>query len=458
MKRLHLDLLHDDDGEDGLASQYRFQFLTDAEAAPTDGRPTQWFRVSEVLHFPNGGPAMMAWIRKNGLAEDENAYDRLHALYHAVVERESMNAYQEDGQDPNTVLDIFVRVNSGGTTLSYSDLLLSMATNQWLERDARHEVHQLVEELDDTGLGLTRDNVLKTALVLIDLTDIRFNVANFTSANMAELEKQWTGVRKAMLLAARLLRSFGFTARTLSANNVVIPIAYYLYRREATRNYLTASSTKPDRNAIKTWVLRSLVKRGIWGSGSDTLLSRLREVIRQTPVNVGWPADAIESAMDRMGKTLSFSAAEISELADLQYNSARTFAVLAFLYPGLDLSQEFHEDHIFPRSEFTAARLRKHEVPEDRRPAYVDAVNGLANLQLLQGPVNIGKKDAWPWDWLKSPEFTSEAERENYRARNDLDLLPETFDGFLDFYRARSERLEKRLRALLGVEDPTATR
>jgi hypothetical protein len=44
----------------------------------------------------------------------------------------------------NKVLDIFVRVNSAGTTLSYSDLLLSMATNQWKDLDAREEVRSLL--------------------------------------------------------------------------------------------------------------------------------------------------------------------------------------------------------------------------------------------------------------------------------------------------------------------------
>ena len=42
-----------------------------------------------------------------------------------------MNYFLVTDQDPDKVLEIFVRVNSGGTTLSYSDLLLSMATNQW---------------------------------------------------------------------------------------------------------------------------------------------------------------------------------------------------------------------------------------------------------------------------------------------------------------------------------------
>jgi hypothetical protein len=53
--------------------------------------------------------------------------------------------------DADKVLDIFVRVNSGGTTLSYSDLLLSMATNQWQHLDAREEVRGLVQELNNGG-------------------------------------------------------------------------------------------------------------------------------------------------------------------------------------------------------------------------------------------------------------------------------------------------------------------
>lgn len=458
VKRLHLDLLRGGDDED-LDVRFRFRFLTAAEAAPAEGAPTGWYRVSQILKLANSGPAMVGWLRQNGLLEDERAYDRLHALYHAVCEREAMNAYQEDGQDPNTVLDIFVRVNSGGTKLSYSDLLLSMATNQWTELDARQEVRNLVDDLNGSAreMSFSRDNVLKTALVLIDVPDIRFNVANFTRANMAELEKQWGGVRNAMLLASRLLANFGFTARTLTANSVIIPLAYYLYRRGATESYLTGGAHAADRDAIRTWVLRSLVKRGIWGSGLDGVLARQREAIRSTPVAAGWPTEALEAAMAPIGKSLTFSAAEISELAHLQYNSPRTFAVLALLYPGLNLAEQFHEDHVFPRARFSAAQLRRHGVPEDQRAAYGEAVNSLANLQLLRGPVNIAKKDSWPWEWLNSEAFHSAPAREQYVVQNDLDLLPESFDGFLKFCAARGDRLEQRLRSLLGVVESDQT-
>lgn len=154
------------------------------------------------------------------------------------------------------------------------------------------------DEVAYREMAFTRDNVPTTALVLIDVPDVRFNVANFTQANMAVLEKQWIGVRNAMLLASRLLSTFGFTARTLTANSVIIPLAYYLYRRGAGESYLTSSSASTaDRDVMRTWVLRSLVKRGIWGSGLDGLLARQRQAIRSAAIGAGWPSDALEVAM-----------------------------------------------------------------------------------------------------------------------------------------------------------------
>lgn len=42
--------------------------------------------------------------------------------------------------------------------------------------------------------------------------------------------------------------------------------------------------------------------------------------------------------MVALGKSLQFGPEEVEELLDLRYSEARTFAVLALLYPGLNLS------------------------------------------------------------------------------------------------------------------------
>jgi hypothetical protein len=65
--------------------------------------------------------------------------------------------------------------------------------------------------------------------------------------------------------------------------------------------------------------------------------------------------------------------------------------------------------------------------------------------------VNIEKTNMWPWEWLASEPFPSKVAREHYVVQNDLDLLPESIDRFLEFYAARRARIERRLRNLLGV-------
>ena len=67
------------------------------------------------------------------------------------------------------MLDIFIRVNSQGETLSQSDLLMSIATAQWSpENDAREQIPATVSRVNEVGRGFSfnRDNVLKAGLML----------------------------------------------------------------------------------------------------------------------------------------------------------------------------------------------------------------------------------------------------------------------------------------------------
>lgn len=232
-KRLFLNLLNGPD-VDELGMAFDFRFLTDDEAERVDGMPDNWFLVSKVLQLANSGPALFAELKERDLVGDETPFNNLYSLYHAVRETPIINAFCEESQDMNKVLGIFVRVNSGGTVLSYSDLLLSIATNQWESLDAREKVQELVKELNaiSGGFNFSKDLVLKSGLVLIDLPDIRFQVGNFTQANMSLLEARWAEVRSSLIAAAELVGSFGFTERTLTADSVLIPIAYYIRHRE----------------------------------------------------------------------------------------------------------------------------------------------------------------------------------------------------------------------------------
>lgn len=456
VKRLYLNLVDEPDDEE-LGTKYDLRFLADREAAPADGEADKWFRVGAILDLANSGPAIMRELEKRGIAGSVDAFQRLFDLYEAVRMLKPMNYFLVTDQDADKVLEIFVRVNSGGTPLSYSDLLLSMATNQWQELDAREEVRSLVSELNSNAgrqFSFTKDVVLKTALTITDV-DLRFKVSNFTQTNMAKVEEGWPQIEGALLRAATLLQQFGYSERNLTANSVIVPIAYYLHLRGAGDSYLDSTADAADRLALQRWVTRSLVKRGIWGSGLDTLLTRIRDVLRTNSTN-GFPVAAVEEAMAAVGKSLAFDNAEIDELLNLKYAGQRTFSVLSVLYPGLDLSKRFHEDHIFPKSRFSKKKLLDAGVPFDRIDDYLAAVNLLPNLQLLAGTANIEKQDGLPAEWIDTA-FPSEDKRATYLAENDLDGLPLDLADFTAFFEQRKQRIRTRLLATLGAAPGSLT-
>ncbi len=451
-RRLYLNLLEDPDHEE-LSLRYDLRFLTDPEAQSAPGQPANWYRVGEVLQLANSGPALLDALRTRDIdLNDQGAYQRLYALYEALRVTKPINYYLEASQDADKVLDIFVRVNSGGTTLSYSDLLLSMATNQWEDLDAREEVRALVQELNTGGsreFSFSKDVVLKTALMVAGI-DLRFQVTNFTRDNMKKVEGSWSTTRAALLRAATLLSRFGLSTRSLTADSVVIPVAYFFASKGLDDSYLDSSSAASDRAQLQQWVNRSLMKRGIWGSGLDTTLGRIRQAI-DAHDGAGFPVEAVQAEMAGIGKSLDFEATEVDELLELKYGGQRTFPVLAMLYPGLDLSKAFHEDHVFPKSRFTRKRLAEAGVAAEDIETFIDAVNRLPNLQLLPGQANVEKQAVLPSDWL-AQAFTSEEQRQMYVAQNDLQLLPGTVSEFMTFYEARKARLRERLQQRLGVK------
>jgi len=285
-------------------------------------------------------------------------------------------------------------------------------------------------------------------LVLTDIGNVGFKVENFDEKNMTVLEERWPEVRRALHLAVRLLAAFGYSGQNLRAASVLLPIAYYLRQLDPGDRYLTVAAFSVDRRSIQTWLAKSLLKSsGIWGSGLDTLLTHLRDTIREHG-RERFPAGELERQMARRGKSLLFEEEEIQELLDLEYGKAQTFSLLTLLFPFVNLQDHFHADHIFPRSRFRTAALRKAGVPEARVPEYREMRDRIANLQLLAGAANIEKQDRLPAEWLREMHPESDR-RATYCEQHLLGEVPEQMDEFQSFYDSRRERLRVQLVNLL---------
>lgn len=433
--------------ENEFGMKYDFRMLAEKDQGAKGD--AYWLPV-QTLYSMASLADLMAMVADREIGNHKMASKMLGDLYGVIHQTPLLYVYEEEDQDIEKVLDIFIRVNSGGTTLSYSDLLLSIATAQWDELDARDAIYKLIDELNEYGFRFSKDVVLKAALVLIGVADVGFKVRNFNRANMAALQEQWGSVRASLQVASGLLSDFGLTDATLTANSVLVPVAYYVHRRALDQSYRTASKHAADRQDLKTWTSRSLAKQGVWGSGLDTLLRDLRSVIDQHGEQ-RFPVDPIYSAMAARGKALTFSPEEVEELLDLRYGQGRTFAVLAMLFPHVDARNIHHVDHVFPRSllDAKASGLERAEAQEVE-----NLRDGLPNLQLLEGSVNISKSDIPPALWAE--QTYPGAALDAYLDRNALPPLPAKSAEFTEWYWLRREVLRGRLEQVLGLASGSA--
>jgi hypothetical protein len=455
-RTLHLDLCAEprqaDDRAEDLA--YRLAFLTpeDAAAQESPDGEVRWYPVSEVMGIAEEDFA----VRLNetlidlGIPGHRVALNALNRLWQAVHAKPHVSYFLETAQDLDRVLNIFIRVNREGESLSKSDLLMSIATAQW-RRDARQEIPATVRRINEVapGFAFTRDNVLKAGLVLAGISDIGFTARTFDRENMSRLEAAWDEVTDTLYRAVELLASFGLSRSSISANMVLIPVAHYLHRRGLTDRYLTSTADREDRERVRDWVVRSLLRPGVWGSGLDTLLGRVRRAIDEAGAQE-FPSARVETEMAALGKSLVFDEGLVEALADVAYGDQATVPLLSILFGHVDTGQPFHVDHVFPRARLTARRLLDAGVGEldAERIARVER-DRLANLQLLAGPENIGKSDQLPLAWA-AERYRGDDALATYLERNDLVGLPEDIEAFPTFYAARRERLVARLTSVLG--------
>jgi hypothetical protein len=160
-RTLRLNLLGSKEiDEDGI--MYRFRFLSDDQVARDEG--AHWFKVGDILATEDVIDLNDMLVDAGFTGESlKGALRLLSRLYRVVHTDPLIHYYEEETQDVERVLNIFIRLNAGGTVLSYSDLLLSIAVAQWKTIDARSEIHRLVDELNriPKGFNFSQDFVLK---------------------------------------------------------------------------------------------------------------------------------------------------------------------------------------------------------------------------------------------------------------------------------------------------------
>ena len=317
--RLYLNLLKPPIPNDENPEELAHDFLFREEGETTESPEKLWYPVGRILDFEDAEDAKSDMRQTlSGFSEEAQAnanrlIGRLHNRIHTTLVG---NYYREKSQDYDKVLQIFVRANSAGQPLAYSDLLLATATAKWDTLDARSEIHNFTDLLNETGTGYKfgKDFVLKACLYLCESLPIQYKVKNFSKPNLLTIESNWESIKETLAVTVRLISRFGFQAKNIVAPLALLPIAFYLQKR-GNPNFDKSSSVEDAEAqiAIRKWFVFATLKNAFGGS-SDTTLTRLRQILMKA--GSMFPAEEMYRSL---GIEPSLSDAEMERMLEYQY-------------------------------------------------------------------------------------------------------------------------------------------
>ncbi|RVY33750.1 DUF1524 domain-containing protein [Helicobacter pylori] len=414
---MYLNLKHQPN-MDNPEDNYEFEFHA---KKPENDKNHFWFKVGDILELKS----VINYAREHELDGEESAL--LENLKNAFCTEKLISFFEETEKNLNKVLNIFIRVNSGGVKLSYSDLLMSILTASF-SSDIREKMNELVDTLKDKGFSnMGQDQVLKTCLLLIG-KDTTFELKNFNKKNIKEIEYNWEKITESIYNAAELLENFGYVGYLGSAY-ILSSLAYFYF--------LNSKMNENDKEQALKFVRNAQIT-SYFSSTTDTKLSAIAHSIKEARTfeafnhnlakHQTWPLKITNDAIEEM---MCYS------------NRALVFPILQILYPNLNCkTTTFHIDHIYPKSKFNG---KNKKLDKD----FYECENHLYNLQLLEGQENSAKKDKDPEVWLKE-EYKDERAIEEYKERNYIDpTLKLEWENIKDFREKREKAIIKKLKEVL---------
>lgn len=469
----------DDDDVVSIEEQnFEFRFLSEesaktsvsrrveaGEGIPEGEEPMYWMKVGQVLSWKNEPEfdRIVDELQRSALTDSQKqAFETnkrfirrgLDILHTRIHRDELINYFEVAKHDLEDILKIFVRVNSGGTVLSKTDLLFSTIVATW--DDGRDQIEGLLKRINAKGDGFSFGNeyLMRCCLVLTD-GPVIYKVNSFKSENVSRIRTEWPQIATAVEKTVDLLTEFGFSSSSLTSQNATLILAYYIYKG--------GDLSRESKSGMRKYLVHSLLN-GIYGSSQDQLISDLRGAFRLAVDGNGkgtsfvgrfkqFSFDEVLKIRLPQQKSLAVSEEDIERFLAVK-KSATSFWILSLLYPHLRLEDVmFHQDHIHPAARFEDSNFEAMGIPKDEWQAWLECRDCLPNLQLMEGKQNSAKNAAPFKNWF---EAMSPAHQTAFATSNFLP--PEVgleFENFMDFYRRRKDALRRELKTVLAMSETT---
>lgn len=429
---------------------YEFKFKKDSDTNKLrvyiDGDTGyKWLKVSEIDPLYASGDEIGDYF--NEVVFERNERQIINRLKKVIFTDLIITYYEEDDPTPDKAVKIFTRINSGGTFLSFSNIVFSQIVSNWANKNAKEEINDLIDDIQTKGFEIDLDYIVKSFLFLYHKS-IKTEISSFNVVFCNLIESNWDNISACIKSLFDLLRSFGLNSFNLTSKNATIPILYYLYHKNIYSDFVNKVAYEKDRKDIKKWLLAVLLKRA-FGSSTDGVLSQIRKAFTAdiTASYLDPKKNFEDLKLDSFIKGYGIVDEEVlEELLATQKDDKYAFAILSLLYPNLDYkNNNFHKDHLH------ADKLYINLSDELKQKYPFKSYNSIVNLQMLDKNENESKSKKPLKQWVEE-----ECEENGYDPKKflkdhsipDVNLELENFD---EFYTKRKELLKKELRKLLNV-------
>jgi len=432
--RLYLNLLKTPIPDEENPEELTYQFEFREGNILSNNEKELWYQTGRILDFGDAEDAKediekrISHLPEKLQGNAKRLIGCLHARIHTIP---VINYYEEKSQDYDKVLTIFVRANSAGKELEYSDLLLATATAKWKNLDARKEIHDFTDHINDFGPGYSfgKDFILKGSLYLTEDLPIQYRVKNFNKPNLLKIENNWETIKTYISTTVRLVSKYGFNSKNIVAPLSLLPISFFLMKK-GNNTFDKSSEINDVQNQIKIrkWLIFAILKNAFGGS-SDTKLKNIRDIFTRLASYSTFPLKEINK---ELGIESKFSDDEIEEILTNNYQGRYTYLVLSLLYPDREWKDSvFHEDHIYPQSEFQVGKLRSRGYDDQKIQRYRTYYNTILNLQLITDSENLSKSSTPFEEWISMRD-------EDFKRRHHIpEMECYDFDSFEDFIQKR---------------------
>ena len=364
----------------------------------------------------------------------------------------NVNFYMAKQSDLSEVVEIFVRVNSGGQYLSASDLILSIASGQDEQTDIQKKMQEAIEIIssatfsDDTGFEADKDLILIAGLMFTGANSLALKKKeNCSAERISSILENWDAIIESISSASKYIEDLGFDGRHLTSKNLILPVAYYFYKNGLDAKHATNGDSRAilDRVFIRQWLLRAMIN-SIFRDGIGSTLISIRNIIDSNTLNA-FPLDKLMNPEAK--RSLIISSESIADIMHYKYGDGRILPLLIAL-TGYDSTKKYQVDHIWANDNLTKMTKLKKYLPTDEalRGEFKSRSQYLPNLELLDPNPNVLKQDMLYDEWAKKahPDMFGDPYYDSNMIPQDSSLYE--FSCFLKFYDAREKIMEARLK------------